>query len=666
MRCLVLLPLLFLWPFSSFSTKDKAAAQPRPGKDFALFFAVKDYDFWRPLNGPIQDAKNIATELKTSYGFSTEIVENPTLVQIYAKLEEYQRKTYAPDAQLLVFFSGHGAFLENFREGFFIPKNGQLREKDPWFNSALPHGRLSSAVESIPCTHILLAIDACYSGTFSRDIAFRGTDERPGVESNAEEELQKKINNYLEPKTRLFLTSGGKERTPDPSDFAARFLQGLQSNRRAGNRLLTVSQLYINHLEGATPKPKFGAFADNGYESNFLFASTSTSSPVPLPAPGTTTALDRDSDGIPDSSDQCPEEYGSAASNGCPDADEDGVPDKSDKCKYQAGEKKWQGCPDSDKDGVPDYEDNCPTEPGDPVYGGCPLLYTLGYKPGDFVKIKGGTFQMGSEEGNDDEKPIHTVTVSDFYLNKYEATVAQYKIFVEDTGYQTDAEKGNGSTIYTDEGQLVEIAGVNWRHDAQGVLLPPSQFNYPVVHLSWNDAVAYCTWLSRKTGQAFRLPTEAEWEYAAGNGSLHTRYSWGDSNIPSAKKASTQIQQLKPGGNVADEAGLRKFTTWIDIFRNYDDGFPCTAPVGSYQPNQLGLYDMTGNVWEWCQDIYSNTFYQSSANTRDPYGAGSAQTPACRGGSWNLSYYNNRVAVRSSGAKDSRFFSGGFRVLKRN
>jgi formylglycine-generating enzyme required for sulfatase activity len=703
MKHLLLLSLLFLLPGMTIDVVIKPPVLPRPGKDFALFFAVKDYKNWKPLSGPIQDAKAIATELKTHYGFDTLIVRNPTLDQIYTKLEEYQRKTYAADAQLLIFFSGHGAFLENSREGFFIPKEGSLREKDPRFNSALPHARLSSYVENIPCPHILLAIDACYSGTFSREVAFRGNDERPGA-PDPEAELQAKIKSYLEPKTRLFLTSGGKERTPDPSDFAARFLQGLQSNRRSGKRLLTVSQLYTNHLEEAIPKPKYGAFADNGYESNLLFVYT--------PPQQTTqnTAPDRDADGTPDASDQCPDEYGLASTLGCPDADEDGVPDKSDRCKYLRGEKKWQGCPDSDADGIPDHEDpcpnlrgpiggngcptadrdgdgvpdsgdacpdqagparfrgcpdsdsdgvpdnddKCPQEKGDPAYQGCPILYALGYRNGDFVKITGGTFQMGSTE-NDDEKPVHAVTVSDFYLNKYEVTVAQFKIFVDETGHRTDAENGDGSYVYTDAGNFEKKAGINWRHDAQGILRPSSQYNHPVIHVSWNDATAYCQWLSRKTSQSYRLPTEAEWEYAAGNGSAHTKYSWGNGN-PSGKN----------GGNVWDEAGRRKLN-WSSLFYGYDDGYVFTSPVGSFNSNSLGLYDMTGNVWEWCRDYYDENYYQSSANARDPQGPAGGSTRVVRGSSWegDPNPDCSLVSHRDGNFPNGRDNGTGFRVLRR-
>ena len=363
MKYLALLPLLLLHPCFKIQNTIKCLSLTRPGKDFALFFAVKDYSYWRPLNGPIQDAQKIATELKTHYGFATEIVENPTLEQIYAKLQEYRAKTYAPDAQLLIFFSGHGAFLEESREGFFIPRNGATNKDDPWLNKSLPHARLSNAVESIPCQHTLLAIDACYSGTFMRDIAFKGNDERPGTGATPDAELQAKIKILLEPKTRLLLTSGGKERTPDPSDFAAKFLQGLQSNRRIGGHLLDVYQLCYNHLKSAIPEPKFGAFADNAYESNFLFVFTPPMQQV---------ITDRDEDGVSNTNDHCPDEYGLASTYGCPDGDEDGVPDKSDRCKYLKGEKKWQGCPDSDNDGIPNHDDSCPNEKGPPGGNGCP------------------------------------------------------------------------------------------------------------------------------------------------------------------------------------------------------------------------------------------------------------------------------------------------------
>ncbi len=262
----------------------------------------------------------------------------------------------------------------------------------------------------------------------------------------------------------------------------------------------------------------------------------------------------------------------------------------------------------------------------------------------NMVLIPGGTFQMGSEE-SDDEKPVHRVTLSDFYLSKYEVTLAEFRAFIEASGYQTDAEKEGDSYGY--EGtEWKKIAGRNWRHDPEG---NPAPDNHPVINVSWNDAVAYCQWLGEKTGLPYRLPTEAEWEYAAGNGAKHTKFSWGNGD-PTGKK----------GGNVADETGKKKFSTWT-IFSGYTDGFVFTAPVGSFDYNDFGLYDMTGNVWEWCSDWYGS---YASGNQTNPSGPASGSVRVLRGGSWLYHPLYCRVANRDSSTPGYRNGNVGFRLAR--
>ncbi|MFA4839694.1 MAG: SUMF1/EgtB/PvdO family nonheme iron enzyme, partial [Candidatus Neomarinimicrobiota bacterium] len=236
----------------------------------------------------------------------------------------------------------------------------------------------------------------------------------------------------------------------------------------------------------------------------------------------------------------------------------------------------------------------------------------------NMVFVKGGTFQMGSTDGEDNEKPVHTVTVSDFWMGKYEVTVVEFEKFVSETGYQTDAEKGDGSYLWIDN-EWEKKKGVNWRCDAQGNPRSSSELNHPVIHVSWNDVKAYCDWLSRKTEKTYRLPTEAEWEYAARSGGKNYKYSWGNFG-PDGKH----------GGNVGDESAKRALGWWT-IWEGYNDGFVFTAPVGSFDPNELNLYDMIGNVWEWCEDWYDAKYYQKSPQT-DPQGPSSGKSRVLRGG----------------------------------
>jgi len=252
----------------------------------------------------------------------------------------------------------------------------------------------------------------------------------------------------------------------------------------------------------------------------------------------------------------------------------------------------------------------------------------------EMVFIEGGTFQMGDVwgDGEGDEKPVHTVTVSDFWLGKYEVTVAEFEKFISTTGYQTDAEKGDGSYCWTGR-EWEKKVGVNWRCDAQGNVRKSSELNHPVIHVSWNDAVAYCDWLSKKTGQNYRLPTEAEWEYAARGGNKSRGYQYS-------------------GSNNLDEVG------WYD----HNSGIR-THPVGQKRPNELGLYDMSGNVWEWCEDWYSSEYYQKSPQI-DPQGPSSGTHRVLRGGSWLITPIYVRCSNRNHYVPAGRDPNSGFRLAR--
>jgi formylglycine-generating enzyme required for sulfatase activity len=243
----------------------------------------------------------------------------------------------------------------------------------------------------------------------------------------------------------------------------------------------------------------------------------------------------------------------------------------------------------------------------------------------EFVFIKGGCFQMGDTfgDGTNNEKPVHEVCVDDFYLGKYEVRVGDFRKFVNETGYKTEAENGDG--CYTRRGDKWEKdRNANWRNPGFAI-----DDRHPVVCVSWNDSMAFMDWLKGKTGKQYRLPTEAEWEYAGRNGGKEHKYSWGNGD---------------PSGNIADESAKRRFSGWT-IWDGYDDGYIFTAPVGSFRPNELGLYDMTGNVWEWCSDWYGENYYQRSLRN-NPEGPGNGSYRVLRGGSWLDDPWGVRTARR--------------------
>jgi len=248
----------------------------------------------------------------------------------------------------------------------------------------------------------------------------------------------------------------------------------------------------------------------------------------------------------------------------------------------------------------------------------------------DLVYVRGGSFAMGSDKGESDEKPIHSVTLSNYFIGKYEVTVGQFRKFITATGYKTSADINGGSYLWNGSQWKLQ-AGVNWESDALGFKRPESEENHPVIHVSWTDAIEYTKWLSTVTGKAFRLPTEAEWEFAARGGMSSNGYTYAGSN----------------------DINL---VAW-----SLDNKSNQTFPVGKKQPNELGIYDMTGNVWEWCSDWYDADYYAKSPSM-NPQGSKSGLFKVIRGGSWGGVSNFNRVTFRYRYFPGNRGKFNGFRV----
>ena len=248
------------------------------------------------------------------------------------------------------------------------------------------------------------------------------------------------------------------------------------------------------------------------------------------------------------------------------------------------------------------------------------------------------------QDCQDREKPVHPVTLSDFYIGKYEVTVKEFATFVAATNYQTNADKGDGSYIWTgSEWKLTK--GVNWKYDVKGSVRDASEYDHPVIHVSWNDAMAYCAWLSEKIGKTYRLPTEAEWEYAAREGGKAVLFGNGENILYPAQ------------ANFDARADYKKPYSVVGTYREK------TTSVGTFAPNALGLYDMAGNVWEWCSDWYGSDYYKNSSQN-NPTGATTGTYRVLRGGSWNGYPQGCRVAVRNNGTPSNRYDNIGFRLAR--
>ena len=291
----------------------------------------------------------------------------------------------------------------------------------------------------------------------------------------------------------------------------------------------------------------------------------------------------------------------------------------------------------------------------------------LGSTEMEFVPIPSGIFSMGNSgtleelikefypdhpdraRGRDCEFPQHEVTISKpFLIGKCETTVAQFEIFMKESGHKTNSDRGMLECGWDPAlEQFVPKVGFNWKdvgleHGAK----------YTVINVSWSDAVAYCDWLSKKNGRRFRLPTEAEWEFACRAGTI-THFSFGDS-----EKAIAEY------GNTWDSSGLSSFANMPGqptVSHKGDDGFGWLAPVGSFKPNEFGIFDMHGNAAEWCNDEYSPDYYTTSEGI-DPRGPeGESRAKVVRGGGCFSSPRSCRSASRFGAAAGSVVV--GFRVV---
>ena len=266
---------------------------------------------------------------------------------------------------------------------------------------------------------------------------------------------------------------------------------------------------------------------------------------------------------------------------------------------------------------------------------------------GEMVAVPAGSFRMGDLSGDRSfwEKPVHSVTVPAFSMGKYEVTVGQFRRFVEATGYRTEAERNaggyQGCFIYTSE-RWEYTAGASWRNPGFSV-----GDNYPAVCVSWNDAEAFVKWLNGEAGGDFRLPTEAEWEYAVRAGS-NTRYHFGN-----------------------DEAQLCRYGNHLDSGTDFNwrnescsDGVgEHTVEVGRYEPNSFGLYDMHGNVLEWVADCWNDS-YVGAPSDGSAWTSGDCGQRMSRGGSWYSNVWALRSAARRWLTRSTRDASLGFRLAQ--
>jgi len=259
-----------------------------------------------------------------------------------------------------------------------------------------------------------------------------------------------------------------------------------------------------------------------------------------------------------------------------------------------------------------------------------------------FVAVERGCYQMGDTfgDGGKEETPVHEVCLADFALATYDVTVGQFRRFVEATSYRTEAEKGDGCYVLNGT-KWEKQAGTSWQNPGF-----QQDDRHPAVCVSWNDAQAFATWMNKLGSHRYRLPTEAEWEYAASSGGQKEKFA-----------GFSDESQLHRYANFCDDNCEASWTT-----AGQNDGYGHTSPVGSYLPNGLGLYDMTGNVWQWTADWYGEDYYGNSPKD-NPQGQSSGSYRVARGGSWYDDPGGVRASFRFIYTPDNRSSGLGFRLV---
>ncbi len=631
----------------------------RPDQDYALFFAVDDYRYMDDLSRPIENAHAIAAELEGSYGFETEVIENPTIDEIDEAIERYQQRftagTYDQQGQLLIYFSGHG--VKTPSNGYFMAHDSNPARPN---RSALEYDYYRDQIDAIPCQHILVAIDACHSATFDPAFATR-TDRRFG--RPGEQEFDRVLGNHRSYRTRIFWTSDAEgNETPDRSSFAYRLLEGLRSP--GSGDYLRSSFLFSSHLELASPQPGGGRFGRDEPSACFLFFREAHDYDD-LEADANAWAIAEAQNTL--------SAYRGYLSR-YPDGDFAGVArslirDLEEIEQRQRDLRDWSVARDLNT--VAAFEEYLsahsegrfkaaaadrilrlkagslldePVPPSPNTERETPNASDI---PDGFVFIPGGTFEMGDVMGDHEQidETVHTVELSDFYLAAREVTFAEYHAFCEATGREKPSDSGWGRgdrpVINVDWYDCIEYC--NWKSGEMGL-----QAVY-TLDKSKQDPGSYDDkkWLVRIHEQAngYRLPTEAEWEYAARQQGQKVRFGNGQN--------TADPNQINFNASESYKTAYSRVGTYPSK----------TTPVGSFEPNSLGLYDMSGNVWEWCEDWYGWDYYASSPS-RNPTGPNSGVARVIRGGDWSLGPWFLRVANRADFDPGTRNGLIGFRPAR--
>ena len=643
-------------PAASASKTDRPA-----GRKYFLGIAIDKYEHWPQLRNARRDVQAISELLLAEYGFEKEDVymltdREATSGGVIGVLRKMVSLVSQEDS-LLIYYAGHGHFDELTKRGFWIPANAGSRKIEDY----LPNSVIKDYLADIPSLHTLLISDSCFSGS----LFVRGYQR--------DEQLT--AGELMRLRSRWALCSGRHDETvaDGPADGHSPFAQSILDVLKNSEREHITLDFLLDQVRNQT-RSNYDQLPDGGPLSNanhqrgqFVFSRRQV-----LRKPADELAWAKIV-AMPEESLTQVKEKRSQVSHFCDTHENSKHQEEAIQLGEQLEERQaFLNLRDTEfslrgflrmfphSSHAPEVRkrleavlktlavsDTIETEKRTEEILKPPVVSTEQKSFGNTAKkpvvdfflpemilVEGGSFDMGctseQQDCRDNEKPVHRVTLDSYYIGQYEVTVQEFKAFLDATNHVTDAEKNGGSYILTGS-SFENRAGVNWRNDAKGVIRPTIDYWHPVIHVSWNDAVAYCKWLSGRTGKSYRLPTEAEWEFAARGGNKSQGYQYA-------------------GGDNLD-----------DVSWHWNNSGGKTHAVGQKRANELGLYDMSGNVCEWCQDWYGD--YSASAQT-NPTGPSTGAYRVYRGGSWYDGPQDCRVTYRFSDDPGLRFNDLGFRLAR--
>jgi formylglycine-generating enzyme required for sulfatase activity len=598
----------------------------------ALVIGNSDYSSG-PLKNPVNDATDLAAALKRT-GFTVTLKKNANLQEMVESIEDFGNSLKRSGVGLF-YYAGHGVQVNNVN--YLLPINARINKESDVRFQAVDVGRVLAEMENANNGLNIVILDACRDNPFGK--SFRSATRGLAIVANAPSG------------TFISYSTGAGQVARDGKGRNSPYTGALLENITKPG--LTINKVFMNVRSKVKKETGQVPWELTSLEGDFYFARVGTvaeeppaASAVSEPAMGKLTVksnvggakvyIDGAYEGEePVSVSLKPGTYSIVLKKA-------GYPDASEDIRVEAGGAKTISIVMEKPAPPPVAETKTGDITRDPVTGM------------ELVFVQGGCYQMGDAfgDGDADEKPLHDVCVNDFYLGKYEVTVGQFKRFVNETGYKTDGEKNTGgvSGCFAFD-QDDKEKNWNWRDWASWKKPNKYQDNrddHPVSCVSWNDAQAFTDWLTRKGGKSYRLPTEAEWEYAA-RGGKETKNYWGNDKDDACGYA-----------NVADRTKLPNGSSWNQK-HECTDGYAFVAPVGKFQPNAFGLYDMMGNVWEWCRDWYGERYYNDSPRN-NPQGPSNGQYRVLRGGSWYFEPQFVRAAFRFRYVPAYRLSSYGFRL----